>query len=111
MVQNQRPRFTGFLPAFLMASAMVLSAWITPGFGQEAETQPPTAAEEVAEAVKAAEEAVATTEQAEEAMPAEEAASETPAETTTEEAEEEPCLLYTSPSPRDLSTSRMPSSA
>ena len=23
----------------------------------------------------------------------------------------EPCLLYTSPSPRDLSTSRMPSSA
>ena len=24
---------------------------------------------------------------------------------------EEPCLLYTSPSPRDLSTSRMPSSA
>ena len=26
-------------------------------------------------------------------------------------AENEPCLLYTSPSPRDLSTSRMPSSA
>ena len=25
--------------------------------------------------------------------------------------EGEPCLLYTSPSPRDLSTSRMPSSA
>ena len=25
--------------------------------------------------------------------------------------EKEPCLLYTSPSPRDLSTSRMPSSA
>ena len=24
---------------------------------------------------------------------------------------QEPCLLYTSPSPRDLSTSRMPSSA
>ena len=28
-----------------------------------------------------------------------------------EEEEEEDCLLYTSPSPRDLSTSRMPSSA
>ena len=27
------------------------------------------------------------------------------------EAQEQPCLLYTSPSPRDLSTSRMPSSA
>ena len=27
------------------------------------------------------------------------------------EAEYRPCLLYTSPSPRDLSTSRMPSSA
>ena len=27
------------------------------------------------------------------------------------EAEAKPCLLYTSPSPRDLSTSRMPSSA
>ena len=27
------------------------------------------------------------------------------------EIEENPCLLYTSPSPRDLSTSRMPSSA
>ena len=26
-------------------------------------------------------------------------------------ADTEPCLLYTSPSPRDLSTSRMPSSA
>ena len=25
--------------------------------------------------------------------------------------QEDPCLLYTSPSPRDLSTSRMPSSA
>ena len=25
--------------------------------------------------------------------------------------EDDPCLLYTSPSPRDLSTSRMPSSA
>ena len=28
-----------------------------------------------------------------------------------EQAEYEDCLLYTSPSPRDLSTSRMPSSA
>ena len=28
-----------------------------------------------------------------------------------EESDESPCLLYTSPSPRDLSTSRMPSSA
>ena len=28
-----------------------------------------------------------------------------------EDAPGEPCLLYTSPSPRDLSTSRMPSSA
>ena len=28
-----------------------------------------------------------------------------------EEEEDEDCLLYTSPSPRDLSTSRMPSSA
>ena len=32
-------------------------------------------------------------------------------ESTTDEPEEETCLLYTSPSPRDLSTSRMPSSA
>ena len=28
-----------------------------------------------------------------------------------EGADDKPCLLYTSPSPRDLSTSRMPSSA
>ena len=32
-------------------------------------------------------------------------------ETIESDAEDSPCLLYTSPSPRDLSTSRMPSSA
>ena len=34
-----------------------------------------------------------------------------PVEPVAEAAKVEPCLLYTSPSPRDLSTSRMPSSA
>ena len=36
---------------------------------------------------------------------------EQPEEVAHREAQEEACLLYTSPSPRDLSTSRMPSSA
>ena len=33
------------------------------------------------------------------------------AKTAARETWQKPCLLYTSPSPRDLSTSRMPSSA
>ena len=57
------------------------------------------ATEEVAEETAVVEEAPAT-----EAAPAAAVSEE-------DEGRQNPCLLYTSPSPRDLSTSRMPSSA